>query len=83
MLDPAIGWLVRYGMDFKPQIPGPPATPPARHLWEDFPYGFRIQAELEPDTLWEGFFCPSQNLRNTATMLQKLMETTPPNLKEV
>ena len=65
--DPAHGWLAFYGMKIKPEISGNPMYDP----WEKHPYGFRYQTMLAPDTLWEGFFCPTQNRRNT------MMEDSP------
>jgi len=62
--DPAHGWLVLHGMKIKPEIPEVPGQP-NRDPWEKYPYGFRFQTLLAPDTLWDGFFCPSQNRRNT------------------
>ena len=35
---------------------------------DDFPYGFSFQSVNYTDTLWEGFFCPTQNLRNTGSL---------------
>ncbi|MFQ6048896.1 MAG: H-X9-DG-CTERM domain-containing protein [Phycisphaerae bacterium] len=29
------------------------------------PFGFRVQSMVNPEDLWEGFFCPAQKLRNT------------------
>jgi len=63
-VDPAHGWLALFGMDIKPDIRG---RGQAYEAWEEFPYGFRLQSTATPDDLWEGFFCPSQNRRNTMT----------------
>jgi len=60
--DPVHGWLAFYEMRIKPEIPSLFATSQG---WEQYPFGFRLQAEWAPATLWEGFFCPSQNRRNT------------------
>ena len=65
--DPAHGWLVMYGMLIKPDIRKVDAQEP----WENHPYGFRCQSIANPEDLWEGFFCPSQNRRNT------MMEDSP------
>jgi hypothetical protein len=61
--DPTHGWLVRYGLRIKPDLPSNPMGFATE--WENFPWGFYCQSVLEPDTLWEGFWCPSQNHRNT------------------
>ena len=61
-VDPAHGWLALFGMDIKPDIR---RMAPAYEAWEEFPYGFRLQSTSNPEDLWEGFFCPSQNRRNT------------------
>ena len=65
--DPAHGWLVMYGMQIRPDIRGLDYYEP----WENHPYGFRCQSTVNPEDLWEGFFCPSQNRRNT------MMEDSP------
>jgi prepilin-type N-terminal cleavage/methylation domain-containing protein/prepilin-type processing-associated H-X9-DG protein len=60
--DPVHGWLAFYAMRVRPELP---KTLTASQGWTKYPFGFRLQAEWAPDTLWEGFFCPSQNRRNT------------------
>ena len=62
-IDPTHGWLVRYGLRIKPDLPNNPIGYATE--WENYPWGFLCQSVLEPDTLWEGFWCPSQNHRNT------------------
>jgi len=61
-MDPAHGWLVRFGMRINPTISNELYNP-----WERYAWGFRMQVMLMDslDELWEGFFCPSQNRRNT------------------
>ena len=59
--DPSHGWLVRYGMDIKAEI----SSSNGREPWEDYPFGFQVQCLEDVDSVWEGFFCPSQNVRNT------------------
>jgi len=61
--DPTHGWLVRYGLRIKPELPS--TFMGYAEEWENFPWGFYCQSVLEPDTLWEGFWCPSQDHRNT------------------
>jgi len=61
--DPVHGWLVRYGLRIKADLPSNPMG--FAEGWENHPWGFYCQSVLEPDTLWEGFWCPSQNHRNT------------------
>jgi len=58
--DPAIGRLVAFGLRIKPEIPEGVGD----QDWEKFAWGFRRQS-VEPDTLWEGFWCASQDHRNT------------------
>ena len=58
--DPAIGRLVAFGLRIKPEIPEGAGD----QDWEKFAWGFRRQS-VEPDTLWEGFWCASQDHRNT------------------
>ena len=64
-VDPAHGWLAFFGMDITPDIR---RMAPMFDDWEQFPYGFRLQSTSNPEDLWEGFFCPSQNRRNTMTL---------------
>ena len=63
-VDPAHGWLVLYGLRIKPDLRGASAMD-VFEPWEAYPYGFRMQSVVTPEDLWEGFFCPSQNRRNT------------------
>ena len=60
-MDPAHGYLALFAMGIQPEMPK------AANLdgWEQVPYGFALQGEMEPEGLWEGFFCPSQHRRNT------------------
>jgi len=58
--DPAIGRLVAFGLRIKPEIPQGAGD----QDWEKFAWGF-VRQSVEPDTLWEGFWCPSQDHRNT------------------
>ncbi|HUW83948.1 MAG TPA: prepilin-type N-terminal cleavage/methylation domain-containing protein [Phycisphaerae bacterium] len=60
--DPVHGWLAHYSMRIRPEIP---SMFPASQGWRSYPHGFRLQAEWAPDTLWEGFFCPTQIRHNT------------------
>jgi len=61
-MDPAHGWLALYAMGVKPEI-----ADQADKGWETVPFGFNRQSKHNPQDLWEGFFCPSQNLRNTSS----------------
>ena len=58
--DPAIGRLVAFGLKIKPEIPYGAGD----QDWEKFAWGF-VRQSVEPDTLWEGFWCASQDHRNT------------------
>jgi prepilin-type N-terminal cleavage/methylation domain-containing protein/prepilin-type processing-associated H-X9-DG protein len=60
--DPAIGRLAM-DMGINPDIPG--SLSPDVQKWENFSWGFYWQSKTQPDTLWEGFWCPSQDHRNT------------------
>jgi prepilin-type N-terminal cleavage/methylation domain-containing protein/prepilin-type processing-associated H-X9-DG protein len=62
-MDPAHGYLALFGMGIKPELPKD--WPVDLKGWERVPFGFAWQGMTEPSTLYEGFFCPSQNLRNT------------------
>ncbi len=62
--DPAIGWLAFYAMNITPEIPSVPGREKLT-AWAECPYGFRFQSDLAPETLWDGFFCPAQNMYNT------------------
>jgi prepilin-type N-terminal cleavage/methylation domain-containing protein/prepilin-type processing-associated H-X9-DG protein len=64
--DPAQGYLAMYGMGIKPDIP--PGVADALRAWAVAPWGFHVQAENADnpaEDMWQGFFCPSQNKRNT------------------
>jgi len=58
--DPVHGYITLYANEIPPDIPVEADEP-----WEEYPFGFRVQSQYEPDTIWEGFYCPSQNRRNT------------------
>jgi prepilin-type processing-associated H-X9-DG protein len=60
--DPAIGRLAM-DMGINPDIPG--SLSDNVQKWENFSWGFYWQSKTQPDTLWEGFWCPSQDHRNT------------------
>jgi len=60
--DPAIGRLA-LEMGISPDLPG--VLPPNVQEWENFSWGFYWQSKTQPETLWEGFWCPSQDHRNT------------------
>jgi prepilin-type processing-associated H-X9-DG protein len=60
--DPALGRLA-IEMGINPDIPG--SLSAAVQAWENFSWGFRWQSITQSDTLWEGFWCPSQDHRNT------------------
>jgi len=60
--DPALGRLAME-MGINPEIPS--YLPADVQEWENFSWGFRWQSITEPDTLWDGFWCPSQDHRNT------------------
>jgi len=61
-MDPAHGYLALFGMGISPELPKDWVDLKG---WERVPFGFAWQGMFEPSTLYEGFFCPSQNLRNT------------------
>ena len=61
-MDPAHGWLALYAMGVKPEV-----ADQADKGWKAVPFGFNRQSKHNPQDLWEGFFCPSQNLRNTSS----------------
>ena len=65
--DPPHGWLALYALEIKPYISV--GTNPKLKAWESVPHGFKKQCDVDMDyarhTLWEGFFCPAQNYRNT------------------
>ncbi|MFQ6048894.1 MAG: H-X9-DG-CTERM domain-containing protein, partial [Phycisphaerae bacterium] len=46
----------------------PHIADPAAKPWEAVPWGFRVQSVINPEDLWEGFFCPAQNIRNTTSV---------------
>jgi len=59
-MDPAHGWMARYAAAVIPQIADQADKP-----WEAVPFGFNRQSKHNPQDLWNGFFCPSQNRANT------------------
>jgi len=63
-VDPSIGWLTLYGLRISPDIRDPMGSD-VYDPWQRYPYGFKLQSLFNPEDLWEGFFCPSQNRRNT------------------
>ena len=62
-MDPAHGYLALFGMGITPELPKD--WPVDLKGWERVPFGFAWQGMAEPSTLYDGFFCPSQNIRNT------------------
>ena len=58
--DPVHGYIALYANEIPSDVPVEKDEP-----WEEYPFGFRVQSQYEPDSLWEGFYCPSQNRRNT------------------
>ncbi|HUW83951.1 MAG TPA: hypothetical protein VMZ31_14295, partial [Phycisphaerae bacterium] len=60
--DPAIGRLA-IDMGISPDVPG--SLSADVQAWEHFAWGFYWQSKTQPETLWEGFWCPSQDHRNT------------------
>ena len=60
--DPAIGRLA-IAMGINPEIPSD--LPQEVQDWENFAWGFYMQSTQAPETLWEGFWCPAQDHRNT------------------
>jgi len=60
--DPAIGRLAM-DMGISPDVPG--VLSADKQAWEHFAWGFYVQSTTQPETLWEGFWCPSQDHRNT------------------
>ena len=64
--DPAQGFLAMRAMGITPEIPQYLAD--NIKAWRVAPYGFYYQsryADSLPEGMWEGFFCPSQDYRNT------------------
>jgi prepilin-type N-terminal cleavage/methylation domain-containing protein/prepilin-type processing-associated H-X9-DG protein len=64
VLDPPHGFLARFAMEIKPYIS---VDTPTVKIWETegTAFAFRQESEYNPETMWEGFFCPSQNHLNT------------------
>jgi prepilin-type N-terminal cleavage/methylation domain-containing protein/prepilin-type processing-associated H-X9-DG protein len=63
--DPAQGFLALYAMEIKPYIS---VSASGVKEWAEYPYGFRKESQYNSETLWEGFFCPSQNHLNTRSV---------------
>jgi len=67
--DPPHGFLALYGMGITPYIN---IDDPDEKIWETVPYGFKKQCDIDGayarETLWKGFFCPGQDLRNTMSI---------------
>lgn len=66
--DPPHGFLAMYAMEIKPYI-NLENPSDVMKAWQTVPYGFKKQCDVDKDlsreTLWKGFFCPAQEMRNT------------------